>query len=152
MKVLLKKNVLLFVIFMFSSCGDYYQGFMFINNSSCDVHIYMDPFRNLELYEIAYPDTTIPKVIGGRQYNKGVSFSYGYSHAKENVWVDTVSIFIFDVDTLNMYSFEEIRNGYKILQRYDMIYKEVQALQYEITYPPTEAMRNIKMYPPYGSK
>jgi len=151
MKVLLKNFVLLFVLLMVSGCWDYDQNFMFINNSPRDVRIYMDPYGK-EHGGIIYPDTAIPRALGGMIYKEGVRTSYSYSSLKENVWVDTVSIFIFDVDTLNMYSWEEIRNGYKILQRYDMTYKEVQALQYEITYPPTEVMRNIKMYPHYGSR
>ena len=36
---------------------------------------------------------------------------------------DTLSIFIFSTDTLNKYSWEEVRRDYKILRRYDLRFK-----------------------------
>ena len=43
--------------------------------------------------------------------------------------------------------FNTIRIGYKILQRYDLTGKDF--AKYKISYPPTEEMKDIKMYPPY---
>ena len=63
---------------------------------------------------------------------------------------DTIRIFIFDADTLVKYSWEEISRNYNILQRYDLTLKDMELLKHDIYYPPTPAMRNIKMWPPYS--
>jgi hypothetical protein len=70
---------------------------------------------------------------------------------------DTLSVFYFHVDTINKYSWEEIRQGYKVLRRYDLSIDDLYLLynKYdipEIPYPPDERMKNMKMYPPYETK
>ena len=143
MKVL-KFTVLLFVLFVFTNC-DYDQGFYFHNDSTRDVYIYLDAYG-----EILYPDTTILGYRRGVPYKKGDSFHYTYSREKGDLWIGTFSLFIFDADTFNVYSWAEIQSGYKVLQRYDISKENIKALKYTITYPPTEAMKDVKMYPPYG--
>lgn len=64
--------------------------------------------------------------------------------------VDTLSFVIVSVDTLNKYSWDEIRSSYNILQRYDLSRNDLRLLDATIHYPPTETMRNMKMYPAYG--
>ena len=68
---------------------------------------------------------------------------------KTNTTSDTLSVFVFHIDTLLNHSWKEIRDGYKILVRYDLSAKDLESLRGEIYYPPTMAMRNIKMFPPY---
>ena len=63
---------------------------------------------------------------------------------------DTLSIFIFSSDTLNKYSWEEVRRDYKILKRYDLSIQDLELLDYKVYYPPTPAMSQMKMYPKYG--
>ncbi|SQA93841.1 hypothetical protein [Capnocytophaga ochracea] len=63
---------------------------------------------------------------------------------------DTLSIFIFNTDTLNKYSWEEVRRDYKILKRYDLSIQDLELLDYKVYYPPTPAMSQMKMYPKYG--
>ena len=48
---------------------------------------------------------------------------------------DTLSVFIFHTDTLNKYSWDEIRNGYKILKRYNLSYDDLKRMNWTITYP-----------------
>lgn len=62
---------------------------------------------------------------------------------------DTISFFIYDVDTLNKYPRETIREQYMILKRYDLSFYDLQKLNYTLYYPPTEAMRDMKMWPPF---
>ena len=52
----------------------------------------------------------------------------------ENLPCDTLSIFIFHTDTLNKYSWEEVRDGYKILRRYDFGKEDLENL-HELVYP-----------------
>ena len=63
---------------------------------------------------------------------------------------DTMSIFIFHTDTLNKYTWEEVRDRYMILSRYDLSLQDIVNLNHTIPYPPTEAMKEMKMYLPYG--
>lgn len=48
---------------------------------------------------------------------------------------DTLSVFIFHSDTLNKYSWDEVRDGYKILKRYDLSLDDFRRMDYTLTYP-----------------
>lgn len=63
---------------------------------------------------------------------------------------DTLSVFVFHADTVHKYSWDEIRDDYNILVRYDLSKEDVKSFEnYTIPFPPTESMRNMKMWPPY---
>lgn len=61
---------------------------------------------------------------------------------------DYIYMYILDVDTLDNYSWSEIRDRNLVLARYDLTYKDLDLFP-TLYYPPTPAMRDIKMYPPY---
>jgi len=65
---------------------------------------------------------------------------------------DTLSFFFFDADIIERYDWQIIRDNYMILVRYDFSQKDLQKLKWRIYYPPTEEMKDMKMYPPYGSE
>lgn len=44
-------------------------------------------------------------------------------------------IYLFSMDTLNAYSYKEIREGYKYLKRYDLSYADMDRINWTITYP-----------------
>ena len=52
----------------------------------------------------------------------------------ENLSYDTLSVFIFHTDTLNKYSWEEVRDGYKILKRYDLGKDDLENM-HQLVYP-----------------
>ena len=63
---------------------------------------------------------------------------------------DTLSVFVFHADTIRKYSWEEIRDSYNILVRYDLSERDVRSFKnHTIPFPPTGAMRDMKMWPPY---
>ena len=72
---------------------------------------------------------------------------------------DTVSFFFFHKDTVEKYSWDEIRQNNKLLVRYDIGVRDLAILpRYTysggayvpiVPYPPVESMRAIHMYPPY---
>jgi hypothetical protein len=66
--------------------------------------------------------------------------------------IEKLSVFIFHTDTLNKYTWEEVRDGYMILKRYDMSLDDLKQCNFTVTYPPNEIMKNVKMHPPYGNK
>ena len=62
---------------------------------------------------------------------------------------DTLSFYIFSPDTIAKYGWTDVRENYRILKRYDLSFSDVESLDFTIYYPPTNAMRYMKMYPPF---
>jgi hypothetical protein len=62
---------------------------------------------------------------------------------------DTVCYFVVDADTVAYYGVTNVSDNYRILVRYDLNIDDVELLKETIPYPPTPAMRDMKMYPPY---
>ena len=150
----MKKNIIL-ILFLFCKCdcdGGCYMSFY--NNSGKPV-CYLIPLR----YGIFYPDTSLPELpieyIITSIVNKEShgSLSYHTNQLFPNLSsIDTISIFFFCPDTLSKYEWETIRKEYKILMRYDFSYTDFQKLNWEVYYPPTEVMKDMKMFPPYQEK
>jgi hypothetical protein len=65
---------------------------------------------------------------------------------------DTMSIFIFHTDTVKKYSWDMIRSGYRVLKRYDLSAHDIELLDYEIPFPPTELMKSMKMWPGFNEQ
>ena len=71
-------------------------------------------------------------------FTKGTSFydgSFGL--------LDSLRIYIFDAIELE----QELK--FKTLKRYDLTLEDLRKLDWTVTYPPTEAMKDITMHPPY---
>jgi len=144
----LKKLALLSFLLTLVGC-DYFHTFSFTNNSTRDVYIYVGVIDR-KLGGTLYPDTAISRDRIGIPVKQGATRDYEYHNGKEDIWSNnTFCLFVFDADTFNMYDWEEIKDGYKILQRYDISYENLTTLKRKISYPPDERMKNIKMYPPY---
>ncbi len=101
-----------------------------------------------------YPDTTLPddRNLYQRKVNPGEEFDmYEYFATWDKLIADlpgdTLSIFIFHVDTLAKYPWEQVRRQYKILKRYDLGAEDARRLGSRITYPPDASMKGVKMYP-----
>ena len=119
------------------------------NQSNCAISIY--PARRG--FDFVYPDTSITLLKNHRvlKFNQSTNFaSADWKEEIEFLPKDTLSIFIFSTDTLNKYSWEEVRRDYKILKRYDLSIQDLELLDYKVYYPPTPAMSQMKMYPKYG--
>lgn len=138
---------LLILVFFLNSCYWFfedperkYQSIKINNNSEIDIAFY--PYSFLPI-GVLYPDTLLPKENIGRYckkiepkhvswyrptlYEKDIREKYGEA--------DTLIFFVFSVETLNKYSWEEIREDYKILKRYDLSIKDLDSLDWTITYP-----------------
>lgn len=76
-------------------------------------------------YGTFYPDS-LPQTNEYVVYNiedsypQGVESHISWDEYFDSLPHDTLSLFIFHTDTLNKYTWEEIRDGYKILKRYDL--------------------------------
>lgn len=131
---------------------DYSYEIHLVNNAEHSIGYY---FADGGKYGTFYPDS-LPETNEYVMYDISRVLSPGYAHHYSN-WEkyfrtlpnDTLSLFIFHTDTLNKYKWEEIRKNYRVLKRYDLSIEDIQLLDYEIPYPPTEKMKNMRMYPPY---
>jgi len=106
---------------------------------------------------ILYPDTSLPfqrhRFMPDIMPNHAVAIfagSFPIDSTFEDYHVDTMSIFVISKDTLDLYGWDDVRNSYNILQRYDMSINDFNQLV-DLYFPPTEAMRGFKMWPPYGT-
>ena len=62
---------------------------------------------------------------------------------------DTISIFILDKQVFDTISWKKICTDYLMLCRYDLSGEDLKTLNSTIPYPPSPAMKDMKMYPPY---
>jgi len=122
-------------------------GFDFYNYSSSDVDLYLGLAKR-ENGGTLYPDTMISRdsVAIGPILKNGGYYYYQYNKYKSS---DILCLYIFNSDTLRKYSWEEIKEGYKVLRRYDLNVNYLKEIDYKVCYPPSENMENIQMYPPY---
>jgi hypothetical protein len=49
--------------------------------------------------------------------------------------IEKLSVFIFHTDTLNKYTWEEVRDNYMILKRYDLSLDDLKQCNFTVTYP-----------------
>lgn len=157
MKKLTIPICMLAISVMLSGCPDWsmdkrYPLYIF-NNSERGIGFYLALGGNNGTY---YPDTILPKSnqnLISKKINPSSTYycasGYPWDEVINDLTSDTMSIFIFHSDTLDKYSWDEVREGYKILQRYDLSLKDLQKLDWSVTYPPSPEMKDMKMFPPY---
>jgi hypothetical protein len=123
-----------------------------LNESEQDVYFY------LALGKGAYPDTTLSfgreRVDGIKKPGRGGTYDFGPRHEEFFAALpkDTLSIYVFSVDTLAKYSWEQVQDDYNILARYDFSLQDMEDLDFDVVYPPNVAMSHMKMYLPCGNK
>jgi hypothetical protein len=121
----------------------------FINNSD----------KTLRIMATSFYNDTIFKGLGnpaiGEIHNKVLPRS-----KKEAVMIQRscyenfsyTNIYIFDEQVLETISWNTVGENYMVLQRYDLTPEDLQKLKWQIPYPPTEVMKDMKMYPAYDSE
>jgi len=148
-KMKMKYLVCILCVFLVKTCEFPDMGYFFrmSNNANHKISYFVDE---------QYPDTSITKNKPNLRILEPMeTWQNTYRGTLEERFskIEKVSIFIFHPDTLNKYTWEEVRESYNILKRYDLSLEDWQNLKSGIvTYPPTEAMKNIEQYPPYGSE
>ena len=94
------------------------------------------------LVTYSYPDTSLPDLVNswelrGMPVNEKIPYNLNEESWK-NVEKNSsakLCVFIFDSDTVSMYSWEEMKQCYKILMRYDLSAQELKNIKNTITYP-----------------
>jgi hypothetical protein len=125
-----------------------YYSIQLKNQASNQIKFYVNGYG----FKHIYPDTLLPdeKIILQTVKSNEVGKTY-FSARWEDYFQalpsDTLSIFIFDSQIIDTTEWAKIRDDYKILKRYDLSLKDLQRLDFTVTYPPDASMANIKMYP-----
>ena len=110
-----------------------------------------------------YPDTTITDlgVLNQPEIYKVEAYSFNYEalslHPHDTYEMtfkgykgnkiipsDTLMVFVFDAEKLEK---RDSHVKYSLLVRYDLSLKDLQKNNWTLTYPPTESMKTIKMWP-----
>jgi hypothetical protein len=149
----MKKVYALCLMIILSSCG--YSIVIGIENQSNRNVVFVMDLNSGSII----PDTVLP-VSYEREEIKKKSFSLfiAVRHSGKQrdlgdmyqaISLDTVYYYFIDADTLSYYGAEDVRTHNRILVRYDLSIDDVELLKETIPYPPTPAMRDMKMYPPY---
>ncbi len=102
---------------------------------------------------VIYPDTILPSnreniVLQDVSGNVFWGGSKKWEDVISALPSDTLSIYFFHPDTLSTYSWDVIRDEYKILKRYDLSVEDLQSIDLEVFYPTTPMMEAIRQYPP----
>lgn len=100
-----------------------------IQNDSNDTLLFYESYN--------YPDTSINqnKPILTRVYPQDYSYLDSKKEWKEVLPKDTIVVFILSKDTVDQYSWDEIRSNYNILKRYDLGIQDLENNQWTIKYP-----------------
>ena len=103
-------------------------------NYHIDWHWYDDPFE-------AYSDSLFFKVKPGGIDSKLMKFNDYYEIALEDK--DSVVIYVFDAEQ------PDKKDSECLLVRYHLSKKDLQKVNFHISFPPTEAMKDFYMKPTY---
>lgn len=152
---LFKMKILLISAFvLLCGCPDKIeQEFIYIENRS-DKTITFD-------FSINKQDTTFYCSDTGRtvlfdvKSNSTFKLDDGDAYSSWDSSLKSLTVFILDGVLYEKYwqqPCDTIRKYVPVLQRYQLTLKELQQLNWTVTYPPTEAMKDIKMHPPYRGK
>lgn len=134
----MKTNIVVLVLMLFfSGCiekfATHYYGFRLKNNSNGRIEAYAN---------FIYPDTIIREVEPERYImdtgKNSIIFDNDKSEESLNRFYENgerITVFIFSTDTLNKYSWDQIREDYNILKRYEITKLELDDMGGELVYP-----------------
>lgn len=134
--------------------ADAHHHIKFYNTSNYDIYIERS-FDHPDTSLSSIGDITIPgwgnKVEAHSENNEALT---DYMDDYEQMFIcefDTLIVFVFTADSLDLYGLDYVKRNYLVSQRYDISLSDLQQLNWQLRFPPTEEMRNIKMWPPYGT-
>lgn len=125
-----------------------FYGLSLVNNSANSISMY---YAKPGSGEKMYPDTALlqtkPIFVDIMPNTSRPSyFNLEYSDFFEALPGDTLSIFVFDKNTVSNEPWEKIVKEYDVLARYDFSERDIRGLKYQVTYPPSPKMSGLKVY------
>jgi len=111
-----------------------------------------DPFNLTRLAYAAQGEDH--KVYSGDQDNRSAMGGRScYEDAPTlDGFTDTVFVYVFDAELIENTPWDIVVKDYLVLKRYDLSLDDLRRLDWRVTYPPTDAMKDIKQFPAYGSE
>lgn len=145
-----------FLILSSSSChwGCAGEQSLYLKNASSDIlACYIAHGYNCN----SYPDTLLPTILPASGLTEHIKDSiriwrirgYDYSDFYYFTQSKVLSVYIINQGELDYLGWEELSNRNQYLVRYDLTEKDLISLRGKLYYPPSEAMRNVKMWPRY---
>ena len=152
MKNIIKNIIAVLLVISLYGCGETHYIIYIVNSAnhtiSCNLALGGDSGY--------YPDTLLKTDLSVVKIKPDKYYSFDSDFKWEKIFSklpkDTMSVFIFHTDTLNKFTWKEIKDMYLILKRYDLSYDDLVRLNNRIPYPPDERMKNMKMQPPCGNE
>jgi len=157
------KTIFFILIVFLTSCDPLYHILM-VNNYHEPIILASPELNCISLY----PDTTLQMDVEIERYlsseiirSHDTDAFYEYvAPSIEDIFCDndTMSIYIFNADTVEFYSWDTVIKYNMVLQRYDLSRQDFfdrneswKWYQAWLFFPPTDAMKHIRMWPPYGT-
>lgn len=146
-------GILLHYLFIGACCHHGYRTLLLQNNYNDTIYV-----TTVFSFETNYPDTALPVQKPSISYvppgKKWVFTNIFPSFREAEVFFDrlpsdTLSVYLFDASTYLNDDWQQVRSAYKVLKRYDLSLDDFIKLNWTIRYPPTEAMKDMKQFPPY---
>lgn len=146
-------SILLFILVLFGGCCLPGHDYCPKSRISFGVYNYSDADIVTLLLSgtLMYPDTLLPEMSDKWKWYSIETMQREYKEFYKEEKQDTLCLFIFSLDTIAKYGWDKVREDYNILARYDLcvVPSELRKLGFKVSYPPTEAMKDVKMYPSY---
>jgi hypothetical protein len=144
-------SLLLNIALLLGSCHDENDIYKLRINNLSDKPVYVE-------WTTCYPDTSLATVTNPT-YNPYITKVEAktlqpsiYRNASKGLFdgkIEKLSVFIFDAAVVENTPWDTVKAKYMILQRYDLNLEELEKFNWIITYPPTEDMKDVRMFPPY---
>ncbi|MDR2424916.1 MAG: hypothetical protein LBD59_09375 [Prevotellaceae bacterium] len=133
-----------------------HRGITFFNNYYKDTYIssmrsYPDTLYDVTRYYFIVSQAVFTKTLSGHNNRRSISTRRGCAESWFQYGDTIKSCFVFDADVLENESAQTILDNYLVLQRYDLTLDNLIQLNFMLPFPPTEEMKHIRMYPPYGT-
>lgn len=150
---------LIFVILFLSGCEKFVGfGYHFYDDNRLSVYCYIPDWDDNSpkdtLINFSKEDLWNLSLCLGEDnvFHGNISYGLGTLDKLYSSWnADTVSFFIFDKDVVDNTPWADVVQNYMVLQRYDFTKADLERIRCQIYYPPTEAMKDIRMWPRYES-
>lgn len=99
----------------------------------------MEFFRDLKPMEIRTNSVVI---------TKGDNYDDNYI---KNEYHGLMRVFVVKTEDVKALGWKEVAEKNMVLQRYDITDQDLEKINRQLSFPPTPAMVNISMWPPYGT-
>ena len=150
------RGILLILFLLLANSCDRGTGYIMVNNKSqIPIACYVADGVSSGF---SYPDTSLTTTINTYCLTENIAnssvilesrFGYSYDWLLSFTQEGILSVFVFDQALADSKGWELTFSGNNYIVRYDLSVKDLELLQGTICFPPSELMRNVRMFPAY---